>query len=54
VKLIGWTGQPRADIRAMEKHTAIRILSALHRFAESGEGNVKLHPRQPVSMQLAG
>ena len=41
MKRIVWTDQARADIRSLDKPTAMRILSALHRFAESGVGDVK-------------
>jgi mRNA-degrading endonuclease RelE of RelBE toxin-antitoxin system len=41
VRQIAWTEQARADIRGLDKVTAMRILSALHRFAESGTGDVK-------------
>jgi hypothetical protein len=38
VKKIIFTVPARADIRRIDRETAIRILNALHRFAESGEG----------------
>ncbi len=41
MKRIVWTDAARADVRALDKPTAVRILSALHRFAESGAGDVK-------------
>ena len=41
MKRIIWTDQARADVRALDKSTAMRILSALHRFAESGAGDFK-------------
>jgi len=41
VKRIVWTEPAKADVRALDKPTAMRILSALHRFAESGTGDVK-------------
>jgi mRNA interferase RelE/StbE len=41
VKRIVWTEAAQADVRALDKPTAMRILSALHRFAESGVGDVK-------------
>lgn len=41
MRRIAWTEQARADIRGLDKVTAMRILSALHRFAESGTGDVK-------------
>ena len=30
-----------AEVRAIERETAMRILQALHRYAETGRGNVK-------------
>lgn len=41
MKRIAWAEQAKADVRGLDKHTAMRILSALHRFAESGTGDVK-------------
>lgn len=41
MKRIVWTEQAKADVRSLDKPTAMRILSALHRFAESGAGDLK-------------
>jgi mRNA interferase RelE/StbE len=41
VKRIVWTDPARIDARGLSKPTAMHILSALHRFAESGAGDVK-------------
>jgi len=41
VKRIAWTEQARADVRGLDKAAAMRILHALHRFAESGAGDIK-------------
>jgi mRNA interferase RelE/StbE len=41
VKRIVCTGPARTDVRSLSKPTAMHILSALHRFAESGAGDVK-------------
>ena len=41
MKRIVWTEPAKADVRALDKPTALRILSALDRFAESGAGDVK-------------
>jgi mRNA interferase RelE/StbE len=40
VKRVVWTEPAAADVRRLDRPTATRILSALHRFAESGSGNV--------------
>ena len=42
MKRIAWTEQAKADVRSLDKLTAMRILSALHHFAESGTGDVKV------------
>ena len=41
MKRIAWTEQAKADIRGVDRATAMRILHTLHRFAESGTGDVK-------------
>jgi len=41
VKRIVWTDPAKNDIRSISKPAAMHILSALHRFAESGVGDVK-------------
>lgn len=41
MKRIVWTEQAKADVRSLDRVTAMRILATLHRFAESGEGDVK-------------
>jgi mRNA-degrading endonuclease RelE of RelBE toxin-antitoxin system len=39
--LIDWTDEARADIRALERPTAMRIFEGLHRYLLTGEGDVK-------------
>jgi mRNA-degrading endonuclease RelE of RelBE toxin-antitoxin system len=41
VTRIAWTEQAKADVRALDKATAMRILHALHRFAQLGTGDIK-------------
>lgn len=41
MKRIVWANQAQADIRALDKPAAMRVLHALHRFAQSGAGDVK-------------
>lgn len=41
MKKIILTDPARADIRHIDRDTAMRILTTLHRFAETGEGDVK-------------
>jgi hypothetical protein len=40
-RIIGWTAQAKADVRAIDQQTAMRILHGLTRFARTGEGDVK-------------
>ena len=41
MKRIIWTDQAKADVRKLDRPTAMRVLHALHRFAESGTGDLK-------------
>jgi mRNA interferase RelE/StbE len=53
VKRIVWTEAAKADVRALDKPTAMRVLSALHRFAESGAGDVKaLEDREELRLRI--
>jgi mRNA interferase RelE/StbE len=53
VKRIVWTDPARADIRALSKPVAMQIFSALHRFAESGVGDVKaLQGREELRLRV--
>jgi mRNA interferase RelE/StbE len=36
-----WSPSARSDLRGIEQETAMRILRALTRYADSGEGDVK-------------
>jgi mRNA interferase RelE/StbE len=36
-----WTSIARAELRRADRETAMRILTALTRYAESGDGDVK-------------
>jgi hypothetical protein len=36
-----WASSARAELRAVERDTAMRILLALTRYAETGEGDLK-------------
>jgi mRNA interferase RelE/StbE len=53
VKRIVWTDPAKTDIRSLSKPTAMHILSALHRFAESGAGDVKaLQGREELRLRI--
>ena len=41
MRRILWSEHARADVRRLDRDTAMRIFSALHRFAETGEGDIK-------------
>jgi mRNA-degrading endonuclease RelE of RelBE toxin-antitoxin system len=41
VKRIVFSEQAKADIRAIPQQTAMQILTAIHRLAETGAGRVK-------------
>jgi mRNA interferase RelE/StbE len=41
VKKIIFTVSARTDIRQIDRETAMRILTTIHRFAETGQGDVK-------------
>ena len=52
-KRIVWTGQARADLRAIEQQTALQILKTLARYALTGEGNTKqLQGVEPPPLRL--
>ncbi len=38
---IDWTDESRADIRALDRSTAMYIFEGLHRYILTGEGDVK-------------
>lgn len=38
---IDWSEESRADVRRLDKPTAMRVFEVLLRFATSGEGDVK-------------
>jgi mRNA interferase RelE/StbE len=53
VKRIVWTNLAKADVRSLSKTDAMHILSALHRFAESGAGDVKaLQGRDELRLRI--
>ena len=41
MKKILWSEAARTDIRRLDRDMAMRIFAALHRFAETGEGDIK-------------
>jgi len=54
MKRIIWTEAAKADVRRFDKPTAMRIFATLHRFAETGEGDVKaLQGRDELRLRIA-
>lgn len=41
MKKIAWSERARADVRRLDRDTAMRIFTVLQRSAETGEGDVK-------------
>jgi mRNA interferase RelE/StbE len=52
-KKIAWTDQAKADVRAIDQQTALRILHGLARFVATDEGDVKrLQEIEPQEFRL--
>jgi mRNA interferase RelE/StbE len=52
-KKIAWRDQAKAQLRAIDQPTALRILQALAHFAATGEGDVKrLQDIEPPEFRL--
>ena len=52
-KKIGWTDPAKADVRAIDRQSAIRILHGLARFIQTEEGDVKrLEDVEPPEFRL--
>lgn len=52
-KKIAWTDRAKADVRALDQQTAMRILHGLARFVASGDGDVKrLQDVEPPEFRL--
>ena len=52
-KKIAWTGQAKADVRAIDQRTAMRIPHGLARFTQTEEGDVKrLQDIEPPEFRL--
>ncbi len=41
MKRIHFSPTAKSDVRAIEKSAAMRVLTGLHRYAESGQGDIK-------------
>jgi mRNA interferase RelE/StbE len=52
-KKIVWTDPAKADLRAIDQNTALRILHTVARYLASGEGDVKrLQEIEPPELRL--
>jgi|SRR5271157_244581 len=52
-KKIAWTDQAKADLRAIDQPTALRILHITARYLATGEGDVKrLQGIEPPELRL--
>ena len=54
VKRIIFAIPAQADVRRIDRETAMRIPTALHRFAETGEGDVKKLEGESGELRLRG
>jgi mRNA-degrading endonuclease RelE of RelBE toxin-antitoxin system len=52
VKKIAWAERARTDIRRLDRDTAVRIFEALHRFAETDQGDIKRLPGESGELRL--
>jgi len=53
IKGVVLSAQARADLAALDRAVALRIIGAIHRFASTGAGNVKaLHGIHPPEFRL--
>lgn len=52
MKRIVWTLRAKDDVRRLDRPTAMHILSALHRFAKSGMGDVKALQGETEELRL--
>jgi len=54
MKRIVWTALAQSDVRSLSKPIAMQILTALHRFAETGAGDIKaLQGREELRLRVA-
>lgn len=53
VRKIVWTAPARAEVRAIDRHTALDLLHGIARFLVTGEGDVKrLKNIDPAELRL--
>ncbi len=52
MKRIEFAQQARADIRRLDRDTAMRIFAALHRLAQTGAGDIKRLKKEASEFRL--
>ena len=52
MKKIAWSEGARADVRRIDRTTAMRIFAAIQRLAESGAGDVKELKGEAAELRL--
>ena len=52
MKTIVFSQQARADVRRLDRDTAMRIFAALQRFAQAGVGDIKRLQGETVELRL--
>jgi mRNA interferase RelE/StbE len=52
VKRIVFSQQARADVRRLDRDTAMHIFAALHRFAQTGVGDIKRLQGETIELRL--
>jgi mRNA interferase RelE/StbE len=52
MRRISWSDEARADLRRIDQKTAMRILTSIHRFAETGAGDIKELKGQSGELRL--
>ncbi len=53
MRAIVWTALAQSDVRSLSKPVAMQILLGLHRFVESGTGDVKaLQGREELRLRM--
>jgi len=52
VKRIVFSQQARGDVRRLDRNMAMRIFAALHRFAQTGQGDVKSLQGETIELRL--
>ena len=52
MRTILWSENARTEVRRLDRDTAMRIFAALHRFAKTGDGDVKRLKEESGELRL--